>query len=180
MSAIVSFRKPVYRSPTGDLGSTGTQCGIFHLSEKSQLFVGLWKYPYIHIKTARNNVMVIVIGYYPGLLGRWSALMLQNWPHRENSQRFLDSPKELHVNDIIGWVLSWLILDDLIPDRSRFSRWHVNLVSTAKAGLLLLRHVGNPREVGETRPGHVVDRQLGVQGGNFLEAIVLLRARVRV
>jgi len=58
------------------------------------------------------------------------------------------------------------------------------LMSAAKAGLLLLRHVGNAGEVCKTQPRHVVRRhqsvQLGVQGGHFLEAIVLLRPRVGV
>ena len=57
-------------------------------------------------------------------------------------------------------------------------------MSAAKAGLLLLRHVVDAREVCETRSRHVVRRhqivQLDIQGGHFLEAIVLLSPRVCV
>ena len=57
-------------------------------------------------------------------------------------------------------------------------------MSAAKAGLLLLRHGCDAREVCQTRPRNVVQRhrlvQLGVQGGDLLEAIVLLRPRVGV
>ena len=56
------------------------------------------------------------------------------------------------------------------------------LMPTAKTGLLLLRHVGDAREVGKTRPRHVVllGVHLDLHLGQLLEAVVLLRPRVCV
>ena len=57
-------------------------------------------------------------------------------------------------------------------------------MSAAQTGLFLLRHGGDAGEVFKTGSRHIVRRhrcvQLRVQGGNLLEAIVLLRPRVGV